>query len=992
MAGKQSLLSIIMGLDSKRFESGLSRAQKRMRKFSAGLKRTGRAMTMGVTAPLAAIAASSFKVAADFELAMKKVKAISGATGNDFKLLETDAKKLGASTVFSASQVAELQLEMAKLGLSAQEIKNATKDTLSLAQAFGTELGPTAETVVKTLNQFGLSADDSGKVADVMATAFANSALDLEKFSGSMANAGPVAKNFGFSMEETTALLGVLANNGIEGADAGTKLKMAFSKLAAEGVDVKETFGAIINGSLDYKDAIDVLGKRAAILSPIFGENLEDLAKLNQKFAESEGAANSMAAEMDNSASGGVAAMRSAIEGAQITLGTALAPTIMRVVRFVADLAQKFSALSTETQNMILVAGGLAMALGPALTVIGALASPLGLAAAAMGALAIGIAKVVIKANSFQEKSQTLQGTINALNKEIAGESAEARVLFARLKDVNLAEDDRAKAIETLQNKYPELLKNLDKNATNLDAIEAAERRVITAIEDRVRAQVLADAQTARLDAETALQLRITNAEFDIAEARPDIDQSQVREITKFIRKEIEKFIKGDITSFELGDSLGSLSSGSGSEIVQLVADELDLGDFNLPIGGVFSGIVAETNELASSTIALRNIEKVLDDIAKSEKVRVVDSDSPDQVEDLLAKLMEYGTTAEVVKKGNEVIEDSSESAGDGLDELLGPARTFADVSGDLAAAFEHIGEKSEVLNNFDEKAAKIAAITAAITELIDSDIETPTGELEKLAEQLANLGGSEDDTELTPMEKLKEQMQEIQTLQGLPFITDLQTATQAVMVLEEAMRASALADPNFINSDQFVVMAEQLDILREKMEGLKETQSQVNDELDHGALLGDAMGQMVGAAFSSAQGDGESFAEATKRIFLNLISRALSTAIANAIAAAFSPASPDNYVTGGAAAPAKAAGLTAIIQGLFSSIPKMHSGGMTLGPTLALIGDNASGREAVIPFERMGDFLGQVAGNNQNMNVTGKINGQNIILSHERALRQRGR
>ena len=69
-----------------------------------------------------------------------------------------------------------------------------------------------------------------------------------------------------------------------------------------------------------------------------------------------------------------------------------------------------------------------------------------------------------------------------------------------------------------------------------------------------------------------------------------------------------------------------------------------------------------------------------------------------------------------------------------------------------------------------------------------------------------------------------------------------------------------------------------------------------------------------------------------------------------------------------------------------------MHSGGMTLGPTLALIGDNASGREAVIPFERMGDFLGQVAGNNQNMNVTGKINGQNIILSHERALRQRGR
>jgi hypothetical protein len=124
----------------------------------------------------------------------------------------------------------------------------------------------------------------------------------------------------------------------------------------------------------------------------------------------------------------------------------------------------------------------------------------------------------------------------------------------------------------------------------------------------------------------------------------------------------------------------------------------------------------------------------------------------------------------------------------------------------------------------------------------------------------------------------------------------------------------------------------------------------------------------------------------------LRLIQQALSTAIANAIAAAFSPASPDNYATGGAAAPAKAAGLTAIISSLFSSIPKFHSGGMTLGPTLAMIGDNPSGREAVIPFERMGEFLGQMGGGNQNMNVTGKINGLDIILSHERAKRNRGR
>jgi len=972
MAGKQSLLSVIMGLDSKKFESGLGRAQKKLKSVSAGLKKTGRTMTLGVTAPLAAIAASSFKVAADFELAMKKVKAISGATGSDFKLLETNARELGASTVFSASQVAELQLEMAKLGLGAKEIKNATGDTLALAQAFGTELGPTAEAVVKTLNQFGLGADDSGRVADVMATAFANSALDLEKFSGSMANAGPVAKTFGFSLEETTALLGVLANNGIEGADAGTKLKMAFSKLAAEGVDVKDTFTSIINGSLSYKDAIDVLGKRAAILSPIFGENGEELSKLNTKFLESEGAASSLAAEMDDSASGGLAAMKSAIEGAQISLGNSLAPTIMKVVKFVTDLAQKFSALSPETQNLILTVGGLAAALGPVLTIMGALASPVGIIAAGIGALAIGIASVVIKANTFEQKAQTLKGALTELNKKVVTQSAEAKTLFGRIKDVNLAEGDRAKAIQTLQDKYGDYIGNLDLNTASLDDIEAAERRVISAIGDRVRAQVLADAEASKLAAQVNISTQLLQAEVELVGM--GFDQQEVRELIGGFEEQVQKVADGSLGASTLQGIFRRTTRSYASDLQAALGSE-----FTSMFGiDLFGGSI---RDLGAASKALNNLQKVINNIESTTPVtEVVEDGTEDKVDEV--------TTA---VNG---LEDSTEGGDDGLKDLLETSRTFADVSADLAAKLEHIKEKAGVFDEFDDKAAKVAAITAAINELIDSDIDTPTGELMKLAEQLLALGGAGgDDTDQSILEKLNEQMLQIQAVSGLPFVTDLQSATSAVMALEEAMRASALADPNFINSEQFVLMAEQLDILREKMEGLKVTQTQVNDVMDHGAMLGDAMGQVVGAAFSSAQSDGESFGEAVKQIFLRLISNALSTAIANAIAAAFSPASPDNYATGGAAAPAKAAGLTAIIGGLFAAIPKFHSGGMTLGPTLAMIGDNSSGREAVIPFERMGEFLGKYGGGgNQNMNVTGKISGLNIILSHERANRNRGR
>ena len=998
-----------MGLDSTKFESGLNRAQKGLKRVSKQLTATGKRMTAGITAPLVGIAASSFKVAADFELAMKKVKAVSGATASDFKLLENSARELGASTVFSASQVAELQLEMAKLGLGAKEITAATGDTLALAQAFGTELGPTAEAVIKTINQFGLEAADAGKVSDIMATAFANSALDLEKFSGSMANAGPVAANFGFNLEETTALLGVLANSGIEGADAGTKLKMAFSKLAAEGVDVKETFSAIINGSLDYKDAIDVLGKRAAILSPIFGENLESLADLNEKFAESEGAAKGMAAEMDNSASGGIAAMKSAIEGAQITLGRSLAPTIMRIVKFVTELAQKFSALSKETQNTILVVGGLAAALGPALMAVGALASPLGIAAAAMGGLALGIAKVVSRTNSFQEKSQTLQGTLGEVNKKVAEQSGEAKVLFSRLKDVNTSEEDRIKTIAKLQEKYPDLLKNLDKNATNLDAIEAAERRVITAIKDRVRTQILADAEQAKLQAEVVLETRLQTAQITVATENPDINQRDLQVQAQFVRDQIEEFLSGEITGLQLESSLASVSFGV-NEASDLLSEELGLTDLNSVTGGFFSSFKNDLLDVIQTTKSLENVQTILAGFEAESEIEVLKDGEDKKVEDLLQSLMKFGTTAEVVKKGAETVEDAAEDATSGLDELLAPTRTFADVSNDLAKAFEHIDEKVDVFEDFDAKGAKVAAITTAINELIDADIETPAGKLEELAEQLRQLQLPETTTELldfltkfgqstenievedSPLERLTKSIKEIQTLDELPFITELETTQALINAIEEAMRTSVLADPNFIDTEQFENLNNQLDTLKAKMEGLSETQEGLNETMDIGNQVGQMFGDIVTAGFDTAGEGAEAFQEAMRGIVMRLISQALATALSNAVASAFSPADPANATTGGLSGVAKAAALTATIGALFAGIKSFATGGLVLGPTLAMIGDNPSGREAVIPFERMGDFLGQVAGNNQNMNVTGKINGGDIILSHERALRQRGR
>ena len=142
---RQSLLSVLLDLNAQGFENGLQKAQRSMRRTAGSMKRSGARLTKNVTAPLGLIAASSFKVAADFEQSMAKVKAVSGATASEFKALQDNARELGSSTRFAASEVSALQLEFSKLGFSADEIVKVTKGTLDLAQATGSDLASSAE-------------------------------------------------------------------------------------------------------------------------------------------------------------------------------------------------------------------------------------------------------------------------------------------------------------------------------------------------------------------------------------------------------------------------------------------------------------------------------------------------------------------------------------------------------------------------------------------------------------------------------------------------------------------------------------------------------------------------------------------------------------------------------------------------------------------------------------------------------------------------------
>ena len=147
-------LIVNIGANTKDLNKKLGKVRRDMRSMSSNFAAVGKNMTRNLTMPLALVGGAAVKLAVDFESAMAQVKSVSGATGSEFKKLEQSAKDLGASTVFTAREVAALQLEYSRLGFSADEITQVQEATLNLAQATGSDLAQAAEVAGATLRAF----------------------------------------------------------------------------------------------------------------------------------------------------------------------------------------------------------------------------------------------------------------------------------------------------------------------------------------------------------------------------------------------------------------------------------------------------------------------------------------------------------------------------------------------------------------------------------------------------------------------------------------------------------------------------------------------------------------------------------------------------------------------------------------------------------------------------------------------------------------------
>jgi len=355
------------------FRKGLNKAERAMEKAGRSMQRFGKNMSAKVTAPIVALGAVSFNVFRDFELEMAKVKAVSGATADEFKSLSDNAKELGRSTIFSAREVAGLQLEFAKLGFTAKQITGVTEATLNLAQASGSDLARSAEVAGATLRGFGFDVSETARVTDVMAKSFSTSSMDMESFAEGMKMVAPIAKSAGMSLEETTAMMSLLANAGVKGSMAGTQLRRIISELAATGKPTTEAIRDLAESGLTLVDAKDEVGRAAQGALTILAEGVNQINPLTKALEDSAGAAEEMADVMDMTAAGASKALGSAVEGLAIEFGGLVSVALTPLIKKLTQLATFINELSPGMKKFIAVVAAVAAGIGPLVFILGSL-------------------------------------------------------------------------------------------------------------------------------------------------------------------------------------------------------------------------------------------------------------------------------------------------------------------------------------------------------------------------------------------------------------------------------------------------------------------------------------------------------------------------------------------------------------------------------------------------------------------------------------------
>lgn len=333
--------SIALNLLTQGIKHGVTEVEGYFKKLRSTITSTlgGLGIGLGITE----FGRSMINAGKDFEAGMARVRAVTNASTEDFKAMEAEAKRLGGTTKYTASEAASALENLTRNGLTPTQATAALSKTLQLAQANAISLAEAADMATNTMNGFGMSVDELDKVNDILSSTAAHSATNVLELAEAVKNAAPLATNCGVGIQETNAALGTLANVGIKGADAGTALKQVFMGLSTEsdkGAAALKKYGLEINqqtvevdglaGTLkklyesgigkNNQDLADVFGRRAFSGAAALINNYEKFIELNDTLASSYGETERMFEQGSGRMENALASLSSAWEAFQIKI------------------------------------------------------------------------------------------------------------------------------------------------------------------------------------------------------------------------------------------------------------------------------------------------------------------------------------------------------------------------------------------------------------------------------------------------------------------------------------------------------------------------------------------------------------------------------------------------------------------------------------------------------------------------------------------------
>ena len=368
-------------------------------KIGSATESIGKSLTTKLTLPLLALGGLGLKTAAKFEKGMSGVRAITGATGNDFTKLRNKALQLGESTSFSASEVTEAMTELAKSGWTTNDVLTGTSGVLDAAAASGEGLNTVATIVADTISGFNMKASESGRVADVLTQAANSGTIGINDLGESFKYVGPLSRTMGFNIEEVASALTAMSKSGIKGSQAGTSLRTALTNMVKPtntmkaamnelGIEVtnqdgsfksldeilsimRNSFSGLTDDQKAYYASI-IAGKegQAGLLS-LLNMSQKEYDEISKSMKNAGGVAKETAKIMRDNLMDKLEELGGALETLAIKLGDLVIPWLTKFVEKVTDVVRAISDMSPEMQKTILKFLAFAAAIGPILTIGG---------------------------------------------------------------------------------------------------------------------------------------------------------------------------------------------------------------------------------------------------------------------------------------------------------------------------------------------------------------------------------------------------------------------------------------------------------------------------------------------------------------------------------------------------------------------------------------------------------------------------------------------